>query len=289
MLPNAVYALVVSAGIVMSYEYEPSDNVRRMHALPHLDASLKRQSNDFDTSEEYGKSLVPFPAMLIAIALILIITFLFVLCSRCCCACAKCGPALEEQTKASVRFQRRKWKFLFIVLCALITIAAFTMLDGNKHLTRGTERAIDVMKDLEDTFLGFVSDGELLQQEGEEMEVIIDEASNSTCPPADDVLDPYMDDYFSAVEEFIDFAQPMANDLDDAAELVYRFGVRRKNEIIWEGFACILGMVGLYIVGLLCSSTLVLQLAIGLSLVIVLGVTIMDSFILVVLVSRVYY
>lgn len=90
-------------------DYKPSPLVVAAHNIPHLSTHLTPESNTFNVSTEslgsitssngYLASLIPFPAILLALGVLAILIFLFSMCLRCCSTYMKCAP---EEVRVSL-------------------------------------------------------------------------------------------------------------------------------------------------------------------------------------------
>jgi hypothetical protein len=122
--------------------YSPEENVRRMHALPHLDSDLNTVDNEFDITatspnKEYMTSLVIFPVIIGVIALIVILGYIIGMVFRCCCNCCKFGPS-DDPTESDL-ITKRNLTIACISFIILVVAFNFTILSGNAHLTEGVK------------------------------------------------------------------------------------------------------------------------------------------------------
>lgn len=83
--------------------YTPSIAVRAAHNIPHLSKSLKLESNVFNYSiagtmstSGYTASLLPFPAIILALGLLSILIFLISMCSRTFFETCKAAPKRSD-------------------------------------------------------------------------------------------------------------------------------------------------------------------------------------------------
>lgn len=278
-----LWAIYFISHFALTSAYSPSDYVRRIHALPHLSFELGRRSNDFEADEDYFMSLLPFPIILSCIVLILLLFYLGALFSRYCCQCAKCGLEFDKDNPERVLRMRWKLHVAFFIICFLTIAAVMTVFIGNAKVTDGVKRGIDSIQWLKGVVNNFIDEGYRLRNQGDVIDQALDDVKKQ-CSYANQYVRPYLDDYESAVEEYIESIEDIPPQLTDVQALVKKNGIDRKNKYLFQAFTYTALLVALFLVGLVLGSGILLRLSIAISTVLMLGVSILCSLILIVLV-----
>lgn len=241
-------------------DYEPLEIVRSMHSLPHLNARLQRQSNDFDIDHDelfnsYTQSLLPLPIIIGALAILVLLVYHIYLCARCCC----CRQYSEPPTPAEVKRNKERCVstrckvLLLFVVCLLGTIICDQgVLVGNAALNKAVRKLDDGLDYLLDTFDSLVAAGDSLESDGDDLRELFNEAGNSGCAGAEN-LDQYIDDYDQYVSDYQDQVDSFPGEIDDAKDSVNKYGVQYKNYFLWALYAAILVAAAFLSIGILAK------------------------------------
>ncbi len=239
----------------MNDSYAPSFLVRQTHDILHLDASLHRVDNTFNISvnsylNDYSKSLIPVPAILMSLGLLAIIVLWFVhlirFCGKFCCASHEADVDAIHGHNAS----KFGWLPLFFYFFLFLTLLADQiLLFGNSYLSDGVNTAkdaIDYMNNLGSTLL---DQGYLLQNYGTVLYTDFQSASSSgTCVIPNEYL-AYVDDYNSYIQTFVDYVSPIPNQCTNINDGLDKWGITYKNQSIWVLYGFLIILIAFYAIG----------------------------------------
>jgi hypothetical protein len=197
-------------------DYSPAADVKLANKYPHLGTSLQTQDNTFlsndETKEDYGISLIVFPALVAGICLICVCCFCCCLCFRCfflgCFNCFKCIFRLcikdccrksKEKKAAQLETREKRYAiyskiFPFLLVCSLMAIiwvweGAYYMDEGVKE----TKRAMIYFGEITESITDELTS---MSESGRRIESFL---SSNTCPS---YVSSYLEDIGDSFSEF---------------------------------------------------------------------------------------
>eukprot|EP00981_Chlorochromonas_danica_P010259 scaffold3058_cov165-Ochromonas_danica.AAC.50 len=246
----------MTAGVAND-SYSPSWIVRQSHNLLHLDSSLKTAGNEFDIFYDnywnsYTRSLLPIPIICGALGLIALVVFQVSLCSRMCNTNCRCLPEVSDPNAQLTRFDinriiRSRYHFLlgtFIFFAFLAIVADQGFIYGGVSLSSAVNTGQNSLDYIHDLFVDLTNEGNSLYIYGEDLDHNLDQAAAS-CPGAT-VLQQYLPGYFTSVDDFLGYVDPVPGQCDDAESGMDRWGIYYKNCSIWVMYGVVLGTIAVY-------------------------------------------
>jgi len=236
--------------------YSPSDIVKRMHEVLHLDSGLSEVSNQFDittdsTWNNYTKSLLPIPIICMAIGLLAVIIFQISSCCYCCCKKKPLAPEYRDPNAPNVPL-RNCW-IAFAVFFIIVLVYDQSMIFGNEYLSDGVSTVNGGLDYLEVTFNNLTSYGDQLDGQGDRL-VADFQASISTGCAASNTFLANMDEYFSYVDEYQSYVEDVPGQCSDAQDAVHKYAVDYKDKTVWVFYAMFIVCLLIYLFGLLCKN-----------------------------------
>ena len=220
-LINAVHSL--------NKTYEPSELVRQLHRLPHLNNHLSPVSNTFDLTvanrpwNEYTHSLVPFPTILASLGALGVFIFLSYLLVRSCGWLKEWGPdeiegyvedvfMLQRDSEGSTDLRRvlagRNKAMRVFVVCLLVVIMCNQGIFIGLHwMDDAVSTFDDSLRTIKQTFAELTTQGNGLESAG----LAIGDnlaAALPTCPRAANTL-PVLQQYEDSVEAYLYLVSPI--------------------------------------------------------------------------------
>lgn len=240
--------------VIYNDTYSTSTMVEQMHQLPHLSSSLTTEDNTFDitvdsTWNSYTRSLLPLPLILMALALLSVVVFQ---CATCCAACCRKPNQAPVQTSGL-------WNCRIAFFFALAVVLLFdqSLIFGSKYLGDGVSTADDGLDFVGNTFTLLDNYGSDLTADGDALQEDFTNSANiNNCDEAA-TLNDYMDDYFTYVDEYTSLVSDVPGKVNDAQDALHKYGVDYKNKTIWVFYGMFIVCLGIYALGMLCSSKLV--------------------------------
>jgi hypothetical protein len=270
--------------------YDEINLVAIMHQVLHLNpATFATESstfdvdNSFDLNGSYTKSLLTIPVIIMIISLLCVFMLECFLCWRPCCKCCQFGDDDDEQlaygvTPSSSRQNlnigggvhvqpSRKEKFVptirklyrsFYVVAIMAVITNQLLIFGAVELTSGVITGQDGIDFVGDVFTTLDDLGNELIEEGT---IVQTDFLNSLtdCPEASDLY-ANMNSYFEYVDEYIAVVHPVASQCSNVHDDLQLWGIHYANNAIWEIYGIIMLIIAVYLLGLLWSKKLLLQM-----------------------------
>ena len=248
--------------------YTPNTYVKQIHALPHLSQDLTLESNDFEGNQDYLKTVIVFPILVLALAVVLHLCYLLVMMSRICCKCGKCAPQLKPPKRDQVAKEKKSHKralFLFIVF---LIVADLMVLYGNQFVTRGVTRGLDSIKWIKHTSNTVIDDVDEMLLQADNITNHLDTAANTSCPEIAGDYTNLMTDLTTAGDDALSLIEPIPEEINTYQRKAKKYAVDEKDRYIWYGFGLALLLAIMYLIGLVCASKLFLQITIPISYII---------------------
>jgi len=247
----------MSNSTVVYPEYSPSWLVENFHALPHENFESQQISHSFNITattdwknmweDEYIQAVVRLPASIFLWCFLFMILFFISLCCRM-CSKSGCVPQFDTEKITDPKLLQRFYDTvtrlmrIFVSLVAIIVVADNFIFLGSHNLDKGSSIGQDALDYFSDTFVDMTVTGGSLQVEGVLIQDDITDAAADTCPDAGSML-PYVAQFNSNMESYVDLVSPMADKVDGYHETLTNYAVRGKNGIVFGYWAIVLLMV----------------------------------------------
>ena len=194
--------------------------VRQFHLTLHLDSSLKPVSNDFGITDgsfwnDYSRSLLPVPVIILSLGLLSISLLLIGLCCRCCFKSCRCINLKDEDSLKSVSLlSTLNLTRGFMIFMALTILANQALFIGNNFLTSGVDSADSALNVLDSDVSELNSYGTSLETSGN---VMLSELQASTCPDVSSYgIIGYVEQYLTEVNSYISYVSPLPDPISNA-------------------------------------------------------------------------
>lgn len=236
--------------------YTPSDIVKRMHEVLHLDSSLSEVSNQFDittdsTWNDYTKSLLPIPIICMAIGLLAVLIFQISSCCYCCCKKKPLAPEYRDPNAPNTPL-RNCW-IAFAVFFVVVLVYDQSMIFGNEYLTDGVSTVNGGLDYLETTFTDLDNYGDQLNGQGDRLVADFQNSLDAGCA-ASQVFLNNMDEYFEYVDEYQSYVQDVPDQCSDAQDAVHQYAVDYKEKTVWVFYAMFIVCLLIFLFGMICKS-----------------------------------
>jgi hypothetical protein len=266
--------------------YEPNDQVKAAHEIPHLDWSLRRKSNKFDLSStsdanSYGMSLIVLPTIIFCLVAAAVILFQLALiirsCARCCCSCGKCitnailgcfnkATAFKEKyidvhVDPKTQHRRAKIAFVFIIIATIVSISI--VFDGDRRMNTGVHEMQDGLDYVSDVA---VSIEDHLDNMVVEAVVVQNYLDDNSCPSfvsnqMDDIA-VYIGYFNGAIDDSKVVTRSVPRGVDIANEHMEKYAVRQKGIVIFFFFIAVVVLALLFAIAGACKNACMLKLLI---------------------------
>jgi hypothetical protein len=252
--------------------YNPIKLVDEVHRFPHFNGKLKVVSNAFAIFNNsywnsYSQSLLPLSIIIACIGGLAVLCLLTSLCMRRCVECCKCEPKQTSATEDSehnaklLKSNRISMRGLSIaiVIAAVLTIASDqSVFFGNRSLDSAVSTGNDALNFLTNSFNALEDDGDTLLVVGNYLLANASAADNNGCSAAGDAI-PEISQFNNDINSYLQFIDPVPGYISTAKGSLDRYGVRKKNAIVWSLYSVVFVVAFGFLLGLYCQGKLCLQ------------------------------
>lgn len=269
-------------------KYSPGSDVELAHQYPHLSTSLQQQDNTFmsneETKQDYGISLIIFPALIAGICFIFVCFFSCFICCRCfllgCLNCLKCCCRIckkdccrkTEMQKDIMLEKRKKWyniyskTFPFLLLCSVVAIIWVWV--GASHLNSGVEETQGAMGQFGD-IVGSISDElDAMSDSGRRIDAFL---AFNTCPPT---VNSYLEDIEENFAQFTNTTDKAAKItgsiepvVDKASDKLEEYWDETQEMVFDMSAGVLFVVIGVYALGVCMKTAILMRLGIFLTII----------------------
>lgn len=281
MLNSVACVVVFILSCVNGANYEPSDTVKMVNAYPHFTPTdMQSTSNTFNDGDDYLMGTVGLPAYVTALGIVSLVLLPFLLCLRCCCHCMKCAPGASNELwidkDGRHRFKKNVWIFgAYYLTCVLALVFVHLLWMASASFSEAIVSASDALGDLEDLFQELSDDsveaGSAIDDTNAALDNIADDDAN-VCQPDSTITDA-LDLLDGTVTDLATYTDKLPGYMADGITNV-ETGEYWQRLVLFCCYASIMGVLIFYVALAVCQSKCGLKVAMPLTWVIVLALTV---------------
>lgn len=271
-------------------DYHPNIAVRGAHHIPRLTTHLTSGSNTFILSNKtYYEDLIVFPVIILILGMLSVIIYMLLMLFRCCCTCLRCVPMSsrindiesyndEEYIVWSRQITKSRVNLIIFssILMIILVIANHIQFQGNAYLNTGTKQAADSLSTLANYFNSIATSSSDMSTQSNAISSYITSAEPSCLYIVESGVDynQYTDSISSAATSIHSIASKLPSKLSNYHDLVLYYGGYVKDLVVYILYAVVMIPILLHLIGLYFRSKIFNQIAIFISVLLVIAFTI---------------
>jgi len=264
--------------------YTANKAVKAGHNIPHLTEKFQLRSNTFEISSDYFISISFIPLIILVVGILSLIIYILSLISRLCFPSCRCDPNLVDVSKLTDQ-QYNKWAIkslkrkktlvvLFIVALFMIIIPDHIILYSNSILTKGIKDTGDSLTLLSNIFDTIATSAQNIEYD---LTDIIDVLDYTNCQYINQTVYDQIDTANSATNSIYKSIHNIAKDIKDSKKTLIKYGVNKKDLVIYIFYAFIMLVGLLFIISIGMRSKSISYVSITIAVPIILLLTIICS------------
>jgi len=140
------------------------------------------------------------------------------------------SPKKNLQYKKVLNYRKTTFRILICCLAAAM-ICNQGIYIGSYRFEKGFEIADDALDYMEDVFTDMMTEGYGLESAGQTIASYIAEATPS-CPEVSNTI-PFLSAYQSAIDEYLDYVEPLAHRCKKFEDYLYRVARKMRSRVVW--------------------------------------------------------